>query len=308
VQGLFCRWLGDDVSRIYRVASRYTLSAEETETLHGVAPQSAKVTIIEDWTDSSFTLWIDDQIRYSRRNPYGFIPFVIYPNLREPKRFWGISDIPQIMEPQRELNRAVSQLSRILELSGSPIAVLENIESAEDIAVQPGAVWTIPEDAKAYLLDLLQGGGVKLHIDYIDILYRILHDVSESPRAAFGGTQRDLSGVALQVELYSLLQKVHRKRLIRAAAYKKRNELILHILAQKTRQNFLGLKSRVIWGTVLPQDTLRLVQSEQAMIEAGIHSRRRAMTELGVADPETEFDHWLEEEGRLKGDLSSPGA
>jgi hypothetical protein len=300
MQGLFCRWLGDDVSRIYRVASRYTLSAEETEMLHGVTPQSKQATIIEDWADSSFILWIDDQIRSSRRNPYGFIPFVIYPNLREPKRFWGISDIPQIVEPQRELNRAMSQLSRILELSGNPIAVLENVESAEDIAVQPGAVWTIPEDARAYLLDLLQGGGVKLHIDYIDILYRILHDVSESPRAAFGGTQRDLSGVALQVELYSLLQKVHRKRLIREVAYKKRNEMILRILSQKTRQNFLGLRTSIIWGTVLPQDTLRLVQSEQAMIEAGIHSRRKAMSELGVSHPEVEFEQWLEEERKWK--------
>jgi len=63
-------------------------------------------------------------------------------------------------------------------------------------------VWNIPEDAKAYLLNLLQGGGVRLHIDYINLLYRSLHDISESPRAAFGGTERDLSGVALQIELY----------------------------------------------------------------------------------------------------------
>ena len=31
VQGLFVWWLGDDVSRIWRVASRYQLSAEEVE-------------------------------------------------------------------------------------------------------------------------------------------------------------------------------------------------------------------------------------------------------------------------------------
>ncbi|HUV52190.1 MAG TPA: hypothetical protein VMW64_03845 [Dehalococcoidia bacterium] len=94
------------------------------------------------------------------------------------------------MEPARELNRALSQLSLILELSGNPIAVLENIENSQDIAVQPGAVWEIPERAKAYLLDLLQGGGVKLHVDYIDLLYRTIHDLSESPRTAFGDNAR----------------------------------------------------------------------------------------------------------------------
>jgi hypothetical protein len=91
------------------------------------------------------------------------------------------------MESQRELNRAMSQLSRILELSGNPIAVLENVEESEDIAVSPGAVWNIPEDAKAYLLNL--------HINCIDLIYRALHDLSESPRSAFGGIERDISGV-----------------------------------------------------------------------------------------------------------------
>jgi|TARA_B100001971_G_C17775761_1_gene327193 hypothetical protein len=41
----------------------------------------------------------------------------------------------------------MSQLFRILELSGNPIAVLENVEESEDIAVRPGAVWNISEDA-----------------------------------------------------------------------------------------------------------------------------------------------------------------
>ena len=45
---------------------------------------------------------------------------------------------------------------------------------------------------------------------------------------------------------------------------------------------------------------MRLVQSEREMIEAGIHSRRKAMTELGVSDPERELQSWLEEEKRLK--------
>jgi hypothetical protein len=169
VQGIYAWWLGDDTSRIWRVASKYSLSAEESEFLYQVKPKNKTATIVELWTDAEFELYLDDALLEKKPNPYGFIPFIICPNLREPKRFWGISDLSPIMESQRELNRAMSQLSRILELSGNPIAVLENVEEAEDIAVKPGAVWTIPEDAKAYLLDLLQGGGVRLHIDYINL-------------------------------------------------------------------------------------------------------------------------------------------
>ena len=199
------------------------------------------------------------------------------------------------MESQRELNRAMSQLSRILELSGNPIAVLENVEESTDIAVRPGAVWNIPEDARAYLLDLLQGGGVRLHIDYINLLYRSLHDVSESPRAAFGGTERDLSGVAMEIELHPLLQKVRRKRVIRTAAYNCRNRMILRLLEKYQGRNFGDNRLRVVWAPVLPQDMTRLVSNEQTLVQTGIHSRRRAMDEVGVEDPETEFNRWLEE-------------
>ena len=295
VQGIYAWWLGDDTTQVWRVASKYTLSAEETELLYQVKPKSKAATIVELWTARDFELYLDNALMEKKPNPYGFIPFIIYPNLREPKKFWGVSDLPQIMESQRELNRAMSQLSRILELSGNPIAVLENVEESEDIAIKPGAVWNIPEDAKAYLLDLLQGGGINLHINYIDLLYRVLHDISESPRSAFGGTERDLSGVALQIELHPLLQKVRRKRIIRTAVYNRRNEMVLRLLEKYQGESFGDNHLRVVWGPVLPQDVARQVNNEQTLVQTGIHSRRRAMDELGIRDPEYEFKRWLEE-------------
>ena len=299
IQGIYAWWLGDDISRVWRVASKYNLSAEETELLYKVKPKNKTATVVELWTEGEFELYLDNALVEKKPNPYGFIPFIIFPNLREPKKFWGMSDLPQIMEPQRELNRAVSQLSRILELSGNPIAVLENVEESEDIAVRPGAVWNIPEEAKAYLLDLLQGGGVRLHIEYIDLLYRVLHDISESPRAAFGGAGRDLSGVAMQIELQPLLQKVRRKRLIRSAVYKRRNEMVLKLLEKYQGESFGDNHLGVVWGPVLPQDMSRLVSDEQILVQTGIHSRRRAMNEVGIKDPEMEFNLWLEERERI---------
>jgi hypothetical protein len=295
IQGIYAWCAGDDVSRVRRVASRYRLSAEEAGLIYGVKPAGKTAVIVEVWTDRDFELYLDNALLEARPNPYGFIPFVIFPNLREPKKFWGISDLPQIMESQRELNRAMSQLSRILELSGNPIAVLENVEESEDIIVRPGAVWNLPEDAKAYLLDLLQGGGVNLHINYIDLIYRALHDLSESPRSAFGGMERDLSGVALEIELQPLLQKVRRKRIIRTAAYNRRNEMILKLLKKYKGEDYGENRLRVVWGPVLPRDMERKVSSEQVMVQTGIHSRRTAMDEIGVTDPDAEFKRWLEE-------------
>ena len=215
----------------------------------------------------------------------------------------------------QELNRALTQLSMILELSGNPIAVLENVTESTDIAVMPGAVWELPERARAYLLDLLQGGGVKLHADYVDLIYRALHDLGESPRTAFGDNRSGLSGVALNVELDPLLKKVARKRLIRGAAYRRRNEMILRILDQYPDADvgiarpatFAPYRSRVVWGSVLPLDRSRLVDDERVLVSAGIHSRRRAADELGVEDPELEFRRWLEEQ-RAAGAAGGGGA
>ena len=299
VSGIYAWWLGDDTSRVWRVASRYTLTQDEVQLLYGQAIDKKAATITEVWTDKAFDIYLDNDIIESSPNPYGFIPFIIFPNVKQPKHFWGESDIPILIQPQRELNRALSQLSRILELSGNPIAVLENIESAEDIKVQPGALWTIPEDARAYLLDLLQGGGVRLHVDYIDLLYRALHDISETPLAAWGGIEKELSGAALNIELGSLIQKVIRKRTIRTNAYHQRNAMILRLAEMFVNENFEGVNHRVVWGQVLPQDVDRQAQTEQLLVQAGVHSRRTAMDEMGIQDPDGEFSRWLEERGRI---------
>jgi len=300
VSGIFAWWLGDDVAKVWRVASRYTLTQDEVELLYKTKPLKKTANITELWTKQNFQLWLDNDKVEDKPNPYGFIPFIIFPNLREPKKFWGTSDIDNVIQPQRELNRALSQLSRILELSGNPIAVLENIGSAEDIKVKPGAVWVIPEDAKAYLLDLLQGGGIRLHIDFIDLIYRCLHDISECPRAAYGGTERDLSGAALRVELGSLVQKVTRKRTIRTGMYHQRNDMILNLAKKYYKEDFSNTTHRVIWGPILPEDTDRAAQNEQLLVQSGIHSRRTAMDELGIQDPETEFKRWLEERATIR--------
>ena len=322
VRGIYVWWMGDDTSNVWRVASTYHLSEEEVEMMYGGSyklqassfqssqphtletgnPQTANLT--EIWTAAEFQLWLNGTMIEKKANPYGLIPFVIFPNLREPKQFWGTSDLIQILEPQRELNRAFSQVSRILELSGNPVAVLENVEESTDIAVKPGAVWNIPENAKAYLLDLLKGGGLDLHIKYIELLYRALHDISEEPREAFGDMDRNLSGTAMQIELYPLTQRVLRKQAIRTTAYRRRMWMMLKLLMKfggKEKFDNDNFRPQVNWGQILPQDKVQLILNEQTLVNTEVHSRRTAMAEVGVRDPEGEWKQILEEKKIILG-------
>ena len=161
----------------------------------------------------------------------------------------------------------------------------------------------MPERARAYLLDLLQGGGVALHRDYIDLIYRTLHDLGESPRTAFGHNPQGLSGVALNTELDPLAKKVARKRLIRTAVYERRATLILRLLAQFAGLDIDGSAAGRCSGGRSSRSTAPARSPTNAsLVEAGISSRRTAAARLGSDDPEAEWARVLEEREAEAGD------
>ena len=301
VTALFAWRRPDDVRDVWRVAQRYTLPSADALQLYGLNSIRRDAEVIEEWTADTLTMWLDGAIVSSGPNPYGWIPYVIFPNIRKPKQQWGTSDIPQIRESARALNRVLTQLDQIVELSGNPIAVLEGVTETQDIGVQPGAVWELPEGAKAYLLDLLKSGGVRIVLEYADQVYRTLHDLGESPRSAFGENKAGLSGVALNIELDPIVKKVARKRIIRNTAYAARNDMILALLAK-----YAGLDQAVAthatrpqWGAVLPNDYTRDVANNIAAVNAALFSRRRAASALGVENPDNELLQWIHEAQRV---------
>jgi hypothetical protein len=174
---------------------------------------------------------------------------------------------------------------------------LENVDGSEGITVGPGAKWELPEGAKAYLLDLLKDGGVRLHIDYIDLLYRALHDLSETPRTAFGDAGRVLSGAALEVEIQPLVQKVQRKRRLWESFHRARNARLLDLLERFGGHELGGLRETVTnWPSVLPSDTDAAVRNAVQLVESGIQSRRTAFAALGGLDPTAELERVIEEQ------------
>lgn len=309
--GLICVRAADDYRRLVKVMHSYASGSAPTTQL-SVLPHKQT---IEIWTDDTLEIWRDNALEMRVPNPYGFIPYVIFPNLRVPKEPWGQGDLVDLIAVNRDLNARLSVLSHILEVSGNPIAVLENVTDSTGIKVGPGRLWELPKDARAYLLDLLSGGGVGLHIEYINLLYRVMHDLAEMPRTAFGdGAGTGKSGVALEIELQPMLQKVARKRAIWSVALEQRSHLMLRLFAlhgddmaaQVTAPNS-GYALRIVWPPILPSDRSELVAQEKALVEAGIHSRRRAMDTLGEGDSEAEWKRVLEEGSGVGGRGSGNG-
>ena len=308
---LAVRTAPDNPRRMREITQIYALAEEDAGALFGLAAGGGQreaggsgrpVPVAETWSDERWRVEVAGQVVRDEGNPYGWIPYVVLPNGTRPGRggFWGESDLVDLYDPCRELNARLSTLSRVLEVSGAPIAVLENVDGSEGISVGPGAKWELPEGARAYLLDLLSGGGVGLHTQYIDLLFRTLHDLSETPRTAFGDSGRDLSGAALEVEVQPLVQKVARKRRGFDAFYRARNIRLLDLLERFGGERLGGLRRTVpIWPSPLPSDLDASVRNAAQLVAAGIHSRRTAVAALGGTDPEAEWARVLEESWAL---------
>jgi hypothetical protein len=277
---LAVEWLPDNPRQVLAVTQVYGLSGDGVAALfpgatEGLAPNRV-YPVAERWTAERWRVEIAGQVVRDQVNPY--------------------ADLVDLYDVCRELNTRMSSLSHVLAVSGAPIAVLENVDGSEGISVGPGAKWELPEGARAYLLDLLGGGGVGLHVQYVDLLYRALHDLSETPRTAFGDAGRDLSGAALEVEVQPLIQKVQRKRRVWDAFYRQRNTLLLDYLRRFDGLDLAGpWQFETIWPSVLPSDIDGAVRNVTQLVAGGIHSRRTAVAALGGTDPEREFQQILAE-------------
>ncbi|NWJ98823.1 MAG: phage portal protein [Chloroflexi bacterium] len=306
-----------DLKQLTWVTEQYQLTAGEAREQYGsdlfeaagltmnALADSENVEMLERWTESQYSVEVNRTAIIAGPNPYGFIPYVLFPNRAVPRCAWGESDLEDILPLASEFNVRVSVLSQLLQMSGNPVLVLENVEDSEGLRVGPGAIWHLPEGAKAQLLEMLSSGGVDLHIKYIETLYQMLHDLSEAPASGFGrggqssgrsgggGGGGGSSGVALEIMLHPVIQRVSRKRRIWDEVLDRRNRMMLRLSGLPV------YRSRIIWPDVLPRDRAALVTQEVGLVASSIHSLATARRVLGDEQPELENDLIVAEREKL---------
>jgi hypothetical protein len=307
--GLDARWRQDDLTSLVWVCQQYWLmpveltEAQREKFVAGHPAEFAEygpLAAREEWTEKRWTLTLAGVEIDGGVNPYGMVPYIIFPNLRKPGEFWGESDLVDLKTLQQELNMRISIFARILQVAGNPVAVISGAkpEETEHLRLVPNALWTLPEGAEASVLALLEAGGAEAHFKYIELVYRAMHDISEMPRTSFGDSQgassQARSGVALEIEMQPLLHKLRRKQAILTAAYLRRAYLALK-MADVHGVKLPKARIEVVWPPVLPQDRQALVEQEVKLVGAKIHSHTTAMDKLGETDPTLEFQRVLDE-------------
>jgi hypothetical protein len=281
----------DNYRDVVRVRQAMQLPAAAVQARYGVVA-AEPVTIVEEWTADRLVVRLGRTWHRSYANPYGFIPYVIFPNTPRPHAFWGESDLESVIGLNKALDRRLSVIGSLLELSGNPVTILEKVTEWQSLTVSPGAIWQIPEGASAKTLNMLEGDVISQHLAYVELLYQAMHDVSEMPRPSFGEGGAANSGVALEFLLQPLIQKIKRKRLIWTRALVQRARMTL-LLYQRFGGLSLGdyrvedLHLRVVWPPMLPTDRQALVAEETALTAASLVSHETAERALGL-DPDVE--------------------
>ncbi len=311
-RNLLAWWSPDTPTEAYRFTQRYTLPGRAIEGLGWARPGEMLLDklypIHEDWTGERWTVTVAGQTARDEPNPYGWLPYLVLTNNSRASQFWGESDLPELIDLCRELNARLSTLGQVLEVSGAPIAVLENVDGSEGITVGPGAKWELPEGAKAYLLDLLAGQGVRLHIDYLEQLRTSIHDLAETPRTAFGEAGRAIAGAALEVELQPLVQKVNRKRRGLGSLYRRRNAMLLDLMERFGGAPVGGLRRTVpVWPPILPSDREAEARVGVQLVNAQVRSRRSVAADLGEEDPDAEMTRIVDEARTLAALVEADG-
>jgi hypothetical protein len=82
-------------------------------------------------------VWAGNGVLYDGPNPYGKLPYVMFPGIDVPGRFWPTTVVEQGRSPQAELNKVKSQVAENGNRFGNP-ALLESRQARVEYSGRPG--------------------------------------------------------------------------------------------------------------------------------------------------------------------------
>lgn len=308
--GLFIETAADDLTDIWHIAHSYEL---ERSALPLVLPNlstftsnSRKVRVTESWTAGLWQIWLDNQLASSVPNPYGELPYVVFPNVRVPWERWGRSDVARLIDHQDRYNDSGADLDDMMELAHAVI-LMSGVDNADDLVVRPGAIWELPPNAKAELLDFLRNGAAAQRLEVLEALRSEMQQAARVPDLALGLKEvANVSGAALNIQLGPLLRLVARKRLSRSEALRRRAQLIARLGAKfQGLPSDTGLTPDVYWTEALPSDRSVELANATAELNLGL-SRETALKRVGFDDAGAELDKRRQEDASLGTERQQP--
>lgn len=226
-------------------------------------------------------------------NPLGTIPVVHIPNYPLSGEYYGISDLVDAVELNRELNEKATDISDIINYHGSPQTIITGAR-IKDLEKGSNRVWSLPADAKVSNLEL--AGDLAAATNHWKMLKGSLLELTNTPEAAIASqdTAGSATGVALQMQYLPMMEKRDLKVLTFGQGIRKINRLILMTaeIGDKTFGDQMAklkgnpYRNQVVFPDPMPQDERRILEISREKIDQGLISRRKELEDRGHSQAE----------------------
>jgi hypothetical protein len=263
----------------------------------------------EVWTAESRKIYEGKELISEDPNPFGEIPIVHIPNFPVAGEYYGLSDLVNVIDLQRQLNEKCTDVSDIINYHSVPLSIIIGAQANQ---LQRGAnrVWFLPAEAKYETMEMK--GDLKANLDYIKLLRQFIFELSSTPEQALGhsdGSSVQQAAAAMSLEYLPMMNKREVKVDLYGNGLKLANRMILKIQEIMddnfhTKFNSLKLESaaRYLTDIVFPEPFPRNQDLELDRIakkkQLGLTTRIRALQELGHGeeDAKTIVDEAMKEQ------------
>ena len=237
--------------------------------------------------------FVDKELIEEKVSPIGEIPVVHIPNYPLSGEYYGISDLSDVFELNRELNEKATDISDIINYHGSPTTIVSGAK-LNDLEKGANRVWSVPENSKVYNLEL--NGDLRAASEHYDKVRSALLELSSTTEQALGHFEGSVppSGVSLQLQYLPMLNKRDVKTTVYGLGIRLINRLILKMTAIGNssfgeKLNALEgnpYRNEVIFPDPLPQDERRELEMSKERLIMGISSRKHELEKMGYSQAE----------------------
>ena len=275
-------------------------------------------TYTELWAEDAYQSFVNDELLESNENPLGVIPVVQIANTKVPSSPWGLSDIQDITDLNRQYNETATLITDIIDYYGSPTTVIIGAR-ANNLERGPKKVWAVPNE-KAKIENLELNANLDGPLNFLEQLKGLMHQLVGIPINALGDELNisNTSGVALSLQFLPLMNKIYQKNTQYRAGLQRLNALIIRVASiyeplmmgiDPTRDPELEdgqysmldpmdpvtYLNTVEYASPLPIDILIALNEIQMKMMLGLESKEGALRILGEPYPAEKLQELIEE-------------
>lgn len=308
----FPTWHPHDRDRLLEFKLKYRFWGTNTEGTRSV------YTYTELIRSDIIREYVNDELIDERENVLGVIPIVHIANQPASGSPWGISDVQDVINLNRQYNETATDITDIVNYHAAPITVVIGAKPSQ-LEKGTNRVWSVG-NKEVEIKNLENGVDLQWPLEVLNALKISMHEMTGVPETALGQSQpiSNTSGVALAIQFFPLVQKFELKKIQYGKGIQKINELALKTLFIFEPETLLynpdteGIIkegqpllidpkdplvyfSDIDWPSPLPVDKLVLINEITGMMSMDLESRRGALKKLGEQFPDDKLQEIYDE-------------